>query len=270
MVRKTRKNAHHKKGKDKGAVTIPELRRSFEHIERMVDMGLSKKESTDKVSRDLRKEWKKTFYKDLDKKSADLFVMNRVAHTKGHRRGTMKHKGGAAAVSGAPLDYTTRQGVYLAPGQIPDKAGHLPLTGDKSSNFGSFLEYVSKGFGIGIPEIAQDMPYNTNGYVPGMPPWPRVPAGMGSNEVHFAQQKGGNKSRRKLRKGGGLLGDKIESAGAMLSQAFSRPVGTSAPPSLVQDLQSKWYGTQVGPSPDQVQRHVNYQIGSVYPKAVTM
>ena len=165
------------------------------------------------------------------------------------------------------MDYTTRQGVYLAPGQIPDKAGHLPLTGDKPSNFGSFLQYVSKGFGVGIPEIAQDMPYDTNGYVPGMPPWPHVPAGMGSNAVHFSA-KGG--SRRKLRRGGGLLGDKMESAGAMLSQAFNRPVGASAPPNLVQDLQSKWYGTPVGPSPDQVQRHPTYQIGSVYPKAVTM
>jgi hypothetical protein len=30
-----------------------------------------------------------------------------------------------------------------------------------------------------------------------------------------------------------------------------------------------WYGKSVGPSPDQVQRGPNYQIGSVYPKPVT-
>jgi hypothetical protein len=270
MVRKTRKNAHHKKGKDKGVQSIPELRRSFEHIERLVDSGLGNKESHEKVARDLRREWKKTFYKDLDKKSAELFVANRMKQTKGQRRTTMKHKGGAAAISGAPLDYTTRQGVYLAPGQIPDKAGHLPLTGDKPSKFGNYLEYVSKGFSVGIPEIAQN--YDP---VPGQTSWPKVPADMGSNAVHFAQQKGGRRSskrvsRRKLRKGGGLLGDRLESAGAMLSQAFSRPVQAAAPPSLVQDLQSKWYGTQVGPSPDQVQRHPSYQLGSVYPKAVTL
>jgi len=276
MARKTRKNAHHKKGKDKGVQSIPELRRSFEHIERMVDSGLGGKDSHEKVARDLRREWKKTFYKDLDKKSADLFVMNRMKHTKGHRRTTMKHRGGAAAaISGAPLDYTTRQGIYLAPGQIPGNHGHLLLTGDKPSDFGSYIQYVSKGFGVGIPEIAQNMPYSTNGYVPGMPDWPKVPADMGSNAVHFAQQKGGKRnskrnSRRKVRRGGGLLSDKIEAAGAMLSQAFSRPVSASAPPSLVQDLQSKWYGTQVGPSPDQVQRHASYQLGSVYPKSVTI
>lgn len=268
MVRKTRKNTHHKKSK---AVTIPELRRSFEHIERVADSGLSRKESYEKVARDVRKEWRKTFSKELDKKSAELFVTNRMNHSTKPRRMSMKHKGGAA-LAGAPLDYTTRQGVYLAPGQIPDKAGHLPLTGDKASDFGSYLQYVSKGFGVGIPEIAQDMPYETGGYVRGMPPWPQVPTNMGSNAVHFAKPvSGGNRnSRRKLRRGGGLLGDKMESMGATLSQAFNRPIGASVPPSFVQDLQSKWNGSAIGPSPDQVQRHPSYQIGSIYPKAVTM
>lgn len=269
MVRKTRKNTHHKKSK---AATIPELRRSFEHIERVADEGLGKKESYEKVARDIRKEWKKTFSKDLDKKSAELFVTNRMSHGRTHRRFTQRHRGGAA-ISGAPLDYTTRQGVYLAPGQIPDKDGHLPLTGDKVSNFGNYLQYVSKGFGVGIPEIAQDMPYNTNGYVPGMPPWPHVPANMGSNAVHFSAKGGSYKkgnSRRKLRRGGGLLGDKMETTGAMLSQAFNRPASASAPPSFVQDLQSKWYGTSVGPSPDQVQRQPSYQIGSIFPKPVVL
>ena len=265
MVRKTRKNAHHKKGK---AVTIPELRRSFEYIERVADAGLSKRESYDKIALTVRKEWRKTFSKDLDKKSAELFVMNREKHSKGRRRMTLKHKGGAA-IAGAPLDYTTRQGVYLAPGQIPDKDGHLPLTGDKSSTFGSYLQYVSKGFGVGIPEIAQDMPYSTNGYVPGMPAWPVPMMGTGSNAVHFSAKGGNRNSKRKLRRGGGLLGDKMSSMGTTLQQAFSRPVASSAPPSLVQDLQSKWNGTQVGPSPDQVQRNVPYQLGAVYPKAVS-
>jgi len=262
MVRKTRKHTHHKK---RNASTIPELRRSFEHIEYVADAGLARKESIDKVAHTVRKEWRKTFGKELDKKSAEVFVMNRMKHKK-PRRMTMKHKGGAA-LAGAPLDYTTRQGMYLAPESLPDKDGHLPLTGGKTSSFGSYLDYVSKGFGVGIPEMAQDMPYKTNGYVQGMPPWPSPTIGSGSNAVHFA--KGGSNSRRKLRKGGGLLGDKMESMGATISQAFSRPAGTSVPPNLVQDLTSKWYGTQVGASPDQVQRHVSYQLGSVRPQAIT-
>ena len=262
MVRKTRKNTHHKKSK---AATIPELRRSFEYIERIADLGLSRKESCDKVARDIRREWRKTFNKELDTKSAELFVRNRMEHgAKGHRRTTRRHMGGASPIAGAPLDYTTRQGVYLAPGQIPGSHGHLPLTGNKPSDFGHYIQYVSKGFGIGIPEVAQ---WN-NDPVPGQPPWPHVPAGMGSNAVHFSAKGGKRNSRRKLRKGGGLLSDKMESASAMLSQAFRAP--SSAPPSLVQDLQSKWNGTSVGPSPDQVQRSPHYQIGSMYPKPVIL
>jgi hypothetical protein len=259
MVRKTRKNKQNRK--DKGVYSIPELRRSFEYIEKSVDDKIHKKDSREKITRDLRKEWHKIFMKDLDKKSAEAFIDDRMKHTIGQkgRRRTLRTRGGASAIAGAPLDYMTRQGVYLAPGLIPDKLGHLPLTGDKPSNFGSYLEYVSKGFSVGVPEPGQS--YDP---VPGQTAWPQVPAGMGSNAVHFAKQGGG--SRRKIRRGGGVF----DTTGALLSQAFSRPFGASAPPGLGQNMQSMWYGSPVGPSPDQVQRQPQYQLGSVYPKAVNL
>lgn len=262
MVRKTRKNTQHRK--EKGVYSIPELRRSFEYIEKSVDDKIHRKDSREKISRDLRKEWRSIFMKDLDKKSAEAFIDDRMKHTIGQkgRRRTIRTRGGAA-IAGAPLDYMTRQGVYLAPGQIPDKAGHLPLTGDKPSDFGSYLRYVSKGFSVGVPEPGQS--YDP---VPGQTAWPQVPAGMGSNAVHFAKQGGG--SRRKIRRGGGLFGDKLGAAAATIEQAFSRPFGASSPPGLGQNMQSMWYGSPVGPSPDQVQRQVNYQLGSMYPKAVNL
>lgn len=262
MVRKTRKNTQHRK--EKGVYSIPELRRSFEYIEKSVDEKIHRKDSREKMSRDLRKEWRSIFMKDLDKKSAEAFIDDRMKHTIGQkgRRRTIRTRGGAA-IAGAPLDYMTRQGVYLAPGQIPDKAGHLPLTGDKPSDFGSYLRYVSKGFSVGVPEPGQS--YDP---VPGQTAWPQVPAGMGSNAVHFAKQGGG--SRRKIRRGGGLFGDKLGAAAATIEQAFSRPFGASSPPGLGQNMQSMWYGSPVGPSPDQVQRQVNYQLGSTYPKAVNL
>lgn len=256
MVRKTRKNIQHRK--EKGVYSIPQLRRSFEYIERSVDEKIHKKDSHEKISRELRKEWRSIFMKDLDKKSAEAFINDRMKRTMGQkgRRQTRRTRGGAA-ISGAPLDYMTRQGVYLAPGLIPDRLGHLPLTGDKPSDFGSYLEYVSKGFSVGVPEPGQS--YDP---VPGQTSWPQVPAGMGSNAVHFAQQKGGSRKRR----GGGLF----DTTGAILSQAFSRPFGASAPPGLGQNMQSMWYGTNVGPSPDQVQRQPQYQLGSIYPKAINL
>ena len=191
MVSKTRKNPRHKKNKNRGVYSIPELRRSFEHIEKFVDDKIHKKESLEKITRDLRKEWTQIFMKELDKKSAEAFIGDRMKHT-GRRRITRK-QGGGAALAGAPLDYTTRQGVYLAPESIPDKAGHLPLSGNAPSNFGNYLAYVDKGFQVSVPESGQSFDP-----VQGQTKWPQVPVGMGSNEVNCSQQKGG--SKRKIRR----------------------------------------------------------------------
>jgi hypothetical protein len=265
MVQKTRKNKQHRK--EKGVHTIPELRRSFEHIEKTVDEKIYKKESCEMITRDLRKEWHKIFMKDLDTNSAKAFIDDRMKHTMGmkgqkRRRRTRKTRGGAA-IAGAPLDYITRQGVYLAPGLIPDSLGHLPLTGNKPSDFGSYIQYVSKGFSVGVPEPGQS--YDP---VPGQTSWPQVPLGMGSNAVHFAQQKGG--SRRKIRRGGSFLGDKMAATGAILDQAFSHPFSASVPPGLGQNIQSIWQGTDVGSSSDQVQNSPRYQMSNMYPKAITI
>ncbi len=257
MVRKTRRHRSEKKAK--GVYSIPELRRSFEHIEEYVNEKIALKESKEQLIKDLRKEWSKVFLKELDRKSAEAFVSERLTH-KSIRHRTLRRHGGRGAqlpntetpIAGAPNDYTTRAGIYLAPGQIPDKAGHLPLSDGSKSSFGSFIEYVSKGFWNPEPGQSYDP-------IPGQTRFPTsVPVGMGSNAVHFAA-KGGNRKSRKVRRGGS----------ALLSQAFSRPISSSAPPGVLQDMQDMWHGKDVGPSPDQVQRGVNYQLGSVYPKPVT-
>jgi len=252
MVRKTRKHGSNKKSK--GIYSIPELRRSFEHIESYVNGKIAQKESKEKLVKDLRKEWSKVFFKDLDKKSAESFVSDRLS--KKHKRRTLK---GGAALAGAPLDYTTRQGIYLAPGQIPDSAGHLPLSDGTQSSFGSFVPYVDKGFWNPEPGQSYDP-------VPGQTRFPTsVPVGMGSNLVN---QKGGKRQIRRAgqtrRRGGGLIRD----MGTVLSQVFSHPASPSAPPSIFKDGQDIWYGKEVGPSPDQVQRLPEYKLGSVYPKPV--
>jgi hypothetical protein len=261
MVRKTRKHYSAKGKQSKGIYSIPELRRSFEHIEEFVDSCISSKISKEQIIKDLRKEWSQTFFKDLDKKSAEAFVSGRMKKKHSSRHRTLRRRGGAGAqlantntpIAGAPPDYTTRQGIYLAPGQIPDKAGHLPLSDGGKSNFGSYVEYVDRGFSVGVP-----MPGQSFDPVPGQTRFPTsVPVGMGSNTVHFGH-KGG---KRRTRRGGSM--------GAILSEAFQRPISASAPPGILQDMQDMWYGREVGPSPDQVQRGINYQLGSVYPKPIT-
>jgi len=270
MVRKTRRHRSEKKAK--GVYSIPELRRSFEHIEEYVNEKIALKESKEQLIKDLRKEWSKVFLRDLDKKSAEAFISDKLSKKSTSRHRTLRKRGGGAGaqlantatpIAGAPPGYTTRAGEYLAPGQIPDKAGHLPLSDGAKSNFGSYIQYVDKGFNVAVPEPGQKFDP-----VPGQPPWPVPPAGMGSNAVHFANAvplaKGGSRNRsRKARRGGSLLG-------STLTQVFRHPINTSSsPPSILQDGQDMWYGKSVGPSPDQVQRGVNYQLGSVYPKPIT-
>ena len=258
MVRKTRKHRSEKKAK--GVYSIPELRRSFEHIEEYVNEKIALKESKEQLIKDLRKEWSKVFLKDLDRKSAEAFVSDRLSKKSTSRHRTLRRSGGRGAqlpntetpIAGAPNDYTTRAGIYLAPGQIPDKSGHLPLSDGSKSSFGSFIEYVSKGFWNPEPGASYDP-------VPGQTRFPTsVPVGMGSNAVHFAA-KGGMRKSRKVRRGGS----------ALLSHAFSHPIPASSPPSILQDIGDIYYGKSVGPSPDQVQRGVNYQLGTVYPKPIT-
>jgi len=252
MVRKTRKHHSSKQKKQKGIYSIPELRRSFDHIEHFVNEKFDAHEPKERIVKDLRKEWSRVFLKDLDKKSAEAFVDNRIKKHKGSRHRTLRRSGGAA-LSGAPASFVpnqpTQQGLYLAPGQIPDKAGHLPLSDGGKSNFGSFVQYVSKGFWNPEPGQSYDP-------VPGQTRFPTsVPVGMGTNTVHF-KASGGKRKTRRLRRGG---------ANAPY-QAL--PGQASNPPGIFQDVKDIFLGKTVGASPDQVQRVPNYHYENKYPGSI--
>lgn len=257
----SRKTLKHKTKKEKGVFSIPELRRSFEHIEKFVNEKIASRESKDQIVKDLKKEWSNTFFKELDTKSAEAYVSDRMSkkHTSRHRtlRKSGAISGGAGAqlantstpIAGAPLDYTTRAGIYLAPGQIPTSAGHLPLSDGSKSSFGSFVQYVDKGFWNPEPGQSYDP-------IPGQTRFPTsTPVGMGTNTVHFSSKGGSRKNKtRKVRRGrGGAL------MPATISQAFMHPISSSSPPSILQDGQDMWYGKNVGPSPDQIERSVHYK-----------
>lgn len=238
--------------------SIPELRRSFEHIEEFVDDKIAQHCTKDVLRADLRKEWRQVFSKTLDASSADAFIEDRMKYRnrRGTKRGT-RRQGGGAVLAGAPLDYQTRAGIYLAPGQIPDARGHLPLSSGAPSTYGSYVQYVDKGFWN--PEIAQS--YDP---VAGQPKWPVVPAGMGSNAVRGGS-RGRSRKQRKLRRGGASL---VDSMGSFFSQLGTRPFPAQAPPGIAQDMQSMMNGSRVGPSPDQVQRQVQYNLGTKYPAVI--
>jgi len=225
--------------------TVPELRRAIEHMDEFTDALLVSPASKETMVKEICKEWASVFMKKLDKKSATTFLMDRMEQPK---RTTRKRGGGPLA--GAPLEYTTRAGVYLPPGQIPLENGGLPQTG---SSYGHYVQYVGDGFFHPHP-AQQDDP------VMGQSTWP-VPPEMGSN------QAGGSRRIRRshtVRKGKKRT---VRRGGAWLSQAFSHPISSSSPPSILQDMQDMSYGKQVGASSDQVQRSIPYQV--IHPKPVT-
>jgi hypothetical protein len=237
----------------KAVHTIPQLRRLFEEVEHFVDSHIAKRLSRDALVKEFRKEWKRLFMKELDKKSADAFIDDRMKSKKILRHTRKQKQGGGAALQGAPLDYPTRPGVYLESGQIPDK-GQLPVV--SGGGFGSYIDYVHSGFWN--PQEAK-----TYDPIVGQSAWPQPYASTGSNAVISGPNavisgpnafisgpnavnalKGG--SRRKLRGGN-----------AFLTQAFTRPIPSTAPPNPGQDMQTMFYGGETGASPDQVQRTVN-------------
>jgi hypothetical protein len=191
------------KEKEKSKVmTIPQLRKAFEHMEKFRDLET------------FRKEWKKTFGKEVSKEAAEDYLKFVKAS------GSGKQSGGASHLAGAPLDYTTRPGTDLP--------------------YGSYPQYVSGGFGFAnIDGISAQCGKETN-------LWPGVPASSvtGSNEV----MKGGKRNKTRKQKVN-QKGGSFPSLGTAISEFLQRPFGMGSPPTIAQDLQMVAKGVNTLPSP---------------------
>jgi hypothetical protein len=220
------------KNSDPAVLSIPELRRAFEYIEEY-----AMRHPTDIKA--FRQEWKKVFYKDVDTKSAEEYLRHiRESKPKALRRSkTIK---GGAVLTGAPLDYTTRAGIYITPGIDNGSYAQVP-------------KYVASGFWNPEPGISYDP-------VGGQPPWPKVPANMGSNLVKGGScdtgvcRIGGNRGTRKLRKGGKVATIEPAMAGGSIQTAVEqigmRLFGANSPPTALQSVEAKFAGRNVDPSPE--------------------
>jgi hypothetical protein len=111
--------------------------------------------------------------------------------------------------------------------------------------YGNYVDYINSGFANPEMSISYDP-------VPGQQAWPVPYPNTGSNHVKGGRRK---KTSRKVRRSQG--GSLAQDIGANLSQAFMHPFGSMQPPGILQDMQSMAFGSQVGASPDQVQRPVN-------------
>jgi hypothetical protein len=212
--RKTRKHS-------KSTLTIPQLRKSFDHIDSWVESRVTKK-SVKSLVPAFQEEWEKTFHREVDAKAAEAYLSLK-SRSKPRLTKKRSQSGGSAALAGAPLDYTTRQGVYGV--------------------YGNFPAYVSSGLNF-YDSIWQDS-LTANCGKENITP--NIPASMGSNEV----QKGGKsrryrKAHRKTRKQRGGAPEFITNAASVSDVMLNRPFPAGTPPSVGYVAQMNLKGVSAG------------------------
>ena len=104
-------------------MTIPQLRKTFDHIEEFTMNLLGREKDPKKRRVAFQSEWMKVFHRAVDDKAADAYLEFESKKVKKMGK-TRKQKGGNWG--GAPLDYSTRPGIYGV--------------------YGTFPEYISAGF----------------------------------------------------------------------------------------------------------------------------
>jgi hypothetical protein len=198
------------------------LRKAFEHIEAYARANPRDVDG-------MRAEWKKVFYKEIDRRSAEEYLSHManysVAGPKKGRGTRRKHRGGAAPLAGAPIGYDMRPGVHISAGVDAGSYAVVP-------------DYVYKGFWNPERGSSYDPVPGQTAYVT------RTPADMGDNTVRgggcacdggMAARIGG---KRKLRKGGGIFNDALRGL-----------VGSAVPQTPMKDAMDMFAGKQAGNSP---------------------
>ena len=224
--RATKKRGSRKQKSKSHVMTIPQLRKAFEHIETFVELHC-KTPKADLVKQ-FKQEWKLTFKKEIETKEAEAYVEHALEELKRKKPSQRKHSGGAYALTGAPILADTRPGLYISPGVNEGSYAQVPA-------------YIDKGFWN--PEIGRQ--YDP---VPGQTHYPSAtPYGLGSN-----QAGGRTKKRRRNQKGGGIFD--------AMGQFFMRPTFSSTPPpNVLDDVTTASMAKPLPPGGDPSQSKTPYQ-----------
>ena len=150
MVRATRKRLSKRNRISK---TVPEIKRTFDLLERELPSILKMKSSAERVKR-FQAVWKRLFGRPVNTKAAEAYLQVKASS---HKKGTRRSQRGGFALKGAPIDSSTGPGAYGVHGSYP--------------------EYVQKGLGfyntINKDSFAESTQVNTA----------QVPASIGDNRV---------------------------------------------------------------------------------------
>lgn len=120
MVKGTRKVKKTTRSTSKQILTIPQLRKAFDHMDKVVEhlRKVAKHSFSDAVV-SYREEWRKTFKRDLPPADAAAYLKFRYGLKAGKTRRSKTRGGAMAGSSGAPLDYQLRAGVAGTYGNFP-------------------------------------------------------------------------------------------------------------------------------------------------------
>jgi hypothetical protein len=181
-----------------------------------------------------QQKWKELFNAPLSSQSAHSFATyyrDMRSNTRKNRRNlaSRKQRGGAAPISGAPLDYSMAPGLNIqAYGRFPVEAGTDPSSVRDLDVY--FRDSLSADCGVKDSSL-------------------KVPANMGSNQVggrrrrRTIRRRGRNSRSRKFRQRGG---DLLESITARVPFIHN----SSVAPNLLQSAQNAYTGgTQPVPAP---------------------
>ena len=117
--RSTRRNK-----KSKKHMTIPELKNSFDIIQREAHDILKQGGSSGEQVKKFQKVWKLVYHRPVSSSAAEAYLkfkkLSGLSGEKPHRRNATRKLKGGAAISGAPLDYSLRQGVDSVYGNFPE------------------------------------------------------------------------------------------------------------------------------------------------------
>ena len=123
--------------KTKAILTIPELRKAFDHMDSIVESlrKMAKHSFSDAVIV-YKDEWRKTFHRDLSPADAAAYLKFRFGIQSAKTRRS-RTRGGSMPLAGAPLDHSLRPGVNGVYGNFPsyqqeglDRYYHSGITED--------------------------------------------------------------------------------------------------------------------------------------------
>ena len=215
------------KKQKKSTMTIPQLRKAFDHIETFSLSLVRGERDSSKRRKAFQEEWMKVFHRPIDDKAADAYLQFEAKKAKS--KGTTRRMKGGAALGGAPLDYSTRPGIYGVYGEFPQYiASGFSTFGDATNKMA-----IQEGCNSAAEAAKFQAPYTGFG----------APSLMSQKGGKSRRQKKGKGKRKTRKQRGGA-----PSFGEFASALTFRPLTSSAPPSQLYTSMMEWKGSEAYPS----------------------